>query len=274
VIGDGFEVGFSRGSGVIRRATAGGHAVLLSGPSLHILPADPAANDVPAPEGWTLNSFDVDAAGDRAVVSVRGGYPDLVGTYRTTVDASGEIVATYDFVYSGKALLAREIGLKLGLPENMDTLRWERNGEWTWYPEDHIGRNRGTAHAHADHPSSVPPKWAFALDDSMLGTNDFRSQKRNFTKASLIDKNGYGVALGSDGSQHVRAQLESDRIALHVNDWFGGTWSRDEWRHFGKGKQIAPGDRLQGTIRFRLLARKAAVDATASRRPVRDHRPQ
>ena len=85
-----------------------------------------------------------------------------------------------------------------------------------------FGRNQGVAKARSGHRSTVPPEWPFAQDDSPMGTNDFRSSKRNFLSASLCDAAGFGVMFSSDGSQHFRSAIESDRIAAYVNDWFGG----------------------------------------------------
>ncbi|HVX67785.1 MAG TPA: glycoside hydrolase family 2 TIM barrel-domain containing protein [Bryobacteraceae bacterium] len=259
VVGRGFELGFDRATGTIRRATANGRAVLYQGPALHILPAEPFRPQFPSAEAWKLSEpLEIERGDDRVVLVARGKYPDLEGSFRTTIEASGEITVDYDFGYSGAELQARETGIRLGLPLTEDTLEWERKGEWNYYPADHIGRLRGSAKAHANHPAAVPPAWPFAQDDTPLGTNDFRSTKRNFLTASFKDANGYGIALSSGGSAHLRAILESDRIAVHVNDFFGGMYSRDEWRQYGAGRKLAPGTRLQGTLKFHFVSGKTA----------------
>ena len=58
--------------------------------------------------------------------------------------------------------------------------------------------------------------------------------------------------------QHVRAEVQSDRIALHVNDWYGGTHSGLwEWTsNYGEGKAVNPGDTIQPTVRLRLAELK------------------
>ena len=52
-----------------------------------------------------------------------------------------------------------EIGLAFSVPNDCDLLRWQRNGEWSVYPADHIGRNLGETHAFATHGNQVPPTW-------------------------------------------------------------------------------------------------------------------
>jgi len=92
-------------------------------------------------------------------------------------------------------------------------------------------------------------------DDSPMGTNDFRSTKRNIDHAAITSSDGTGLYIESNGEQHLRASVESDRIAVFLNDWFGGTASQaDEWvQNYGAGRVVKPHDRLQGVLRLRLL---------------------
>jgi len=62
------------------------------------------------------------------------------------------------------------------------------------------------------------------------------------------------VLVLSDGRQHARATVETDRISLHINDWCGGTnagwW---EWEHnYGKGRLLKKGDRIREIVRLRF----------------------
>jgi len=92
-----------------------------------------------------------------------------------------------------------------------------------------------------------------------MGTNDFRSTKRNLQSASITSEGGYGLAIVSNGEQHLRASAETDRIALFINDWFGGTgaiaWG--EWSlNYGKGHLLRTHDQAQGNLHFRILSGK------------------
>ena len=49
----------------------------------------------------------------------------------------------YEFTYKGPDLWVREIGLDFELPLTFDKLSWDRNAEYSYYPDDHIGRPRG-----------------------------------------------------------------------------------------------------------------------------------
>ena len=87
-----------------------------------------------------------------------------------------------------------------------------------------------------------------------MGSNDFRSTKRNVLWTALRHQGGTGVLVLSDGRHHARATMETDRISLHINGWYGGTnagwW---EWEHnYGKGKLLKKGDHIQETVRLRF----------------------
>lgn len=93
-----------------------------------------------------------------------------------------------------------------------------------------------------------------------MGTNDFRSTKRPFTRALLVGSDGYGLSITSDGCQHLRAMVRPDHIAVHVLDWFGGTASRvPEWcMNYGKDRLLKTYDERKATLRLQLFSKEVA----------------
>ncbi len=88
-----------------------------------------------------------------------------------------------------------------------------------------------------------------------MGSNDFRSTKRHVLWAALRCLRGPGILFASDGAGHARASVETDRISLHGNAWFGGTnvgwW---EWVHnYGRGRPIKKGERIEAEGVFRIV---------------------
>jgi len=156
----------------------------------------------------------------------------------------------------------RQWGLVFTLPREFDGLKWVRDAQWRWYPDDHIGRPVGSARADAvarrliEEPGkALTGPWA--LDANMLGTNDFRSTKGSIRQASLSARDGRGFqVVSSDASQSVRAWVEGDRIRLLVagfntggNDHFFDTHYAAERRPLKKGATISSS--------FRLVLRKS-----------------
>ena len=94
------------------------------GAMLHIAPADPTVEEPVITEAeFRIPPLEVETPAERVVVTARGHYPKLKGTYRTVIESSGEMSVTYDFAYSGEDLIAREVGLQFGLPLTDDTLQ-------------------------------------------------------------------------------------------------------------------------------------------------------
>jgi len=248
--GDSFEIAFDGANGRIRRALIDWHSVLYGTPKLHVLPIQATLQEFPIFESWRLTKpIEIHAAGDNYEVIESGTYQDLSGELRFVVSPEGGVRVSYEFTYTGSDVRAREVGLQIGVPAWCDKLQWRRRGEWSVYPDDHIGRNDGVAMAHAAGPQAVPPTQSFAQDDTPLGTNDFRSTKRNFIYASLTDKDGYGLGIEAIGSQHLRAMVSDDMIKVNVNDWFGGVaataWG-EWWQNYGQGREIRQDDPNQG----------------------------
>lgn len=249
-IGDNFEVAFDGANGRIRRALIDRHSVLYQTPKLHVLPIESTLQEFPIFETWRLTKpLQVRQEDNGYEVIETGTYRDFAGEVSFRITSEGRIRVNYEFTYTGTDTRAREIGLQFGVPLWCDKLQWRRVGEWSVYPDDHIGRNDGVAMAHAPGPQPVPPTQPFALDDTPLGTNDFRSTKRNFVFASLTDKEGYGVGIEAVGSQHLRASVDPDLIEVNVNDWFGGTgavaWG-EWWQNYGQGLELRPDDPNEG----------------------------
>lgn len=255
-IGDNFEIAFDGANGRIRRALIDGHSVLYGTPKLHVLPIEATVEEFPLLETWRLTKpVDIRPVHDGYEVVETGSYRDFAGELRFLVTPRAGLHVSYDFRYHGTDTRAREVGLQLGVPLWCDKLEWHRRGEWTVYPDDHIGRNDGLAMAHAAAPQTVPPKQPFALDDTPMGTNDFRSTKRNFVYASLTDKDGYGIGIEAIGKQHLRASVGDDLIDVNVNDWFGGVaavaWG-EWWQNYGTGRELRPDDPNQGEAHNQL----------------------
>ncbi|MEP0767447.1 MAG: hypothetical protein HRF45_13035, partial [Fimbriimonadia bacterium] len=263
ITGDGFDLAIGKGApgsyghmgGRLRRCTVDGETVLLELPSLHVLPTGRPLAPLLDERSWRLSSLSVSPEGAGVRIRIEGEYQDLKGGYDYLVQPNGEVECSAEFIYSGPDILAREVGLRLSVPRDCDTLDWERRAEWTDYPEDHIGRPRGSSLAFRKSGDGVPPERPWSWDNTPLGCNDFRSTKRSVYWASLRAEGDQGVAVLSDGTQSVRAMVEPDRITLHILQWSGGTGARLwEWtQNYGEGSRLATGDIIRVHAKLRLL---------------------
>ncbi len=254
VIGGSFELAIDRDSGLLRRAVAFGDPVLVELPSLHVLVSSRPFADLPDRSTWHVRRTDVRMDGELAIVEVDGSYEHFDGRYQLSIEPSGAITAAARFRYDGPELFAREIGQRLALPREFDTLDWSRRAEWGVYPVDHVGRPLGRARAFYAHACERPPIWPWSQDDSPLGSNDFRSTKRHVDWAVLSRPSGTALEIVGRDEQSARAMVESDRVALFALDHYGGTGARlGEWEsNYGRGRSLKGGETIESVVRFEL----------------------
>src|SRR5215469_3544594 len=253
--GDGFTLGVTGELGLLRYAVADADNMLYGQPQIHIVPIhySPA---FPTSSSWSLDRpVDISQNGGVISITAQGHYPNLVGSYNTVVTPEGDVTISYDFEYTGPQIDAQEVGFRFEVPSRLDRLGWTRKGDWTWYPAGHIDAITGDVRAHSDKPAFTKPDWPYAEDDSPMGSNAFRSTKRDILSAELKEESGHGWQIQSDGSQSLRAAIESDRIAVYVNDWYGGTPAQigEYLENYGPGKLLRTGEHISSTVHLQLL---------------------
>lgn len=267
VEGNGFGFYFSSETGLLLEASKDGEVLLTGGPILH----------VPYLMLGTWQASKVQTAMEEgaAVIRVSGSYAkplggggawdqeickgaddskvmDVTFTIRILPDAAFVTRCRVDRLY---VPLPREIKLRVGVDAGgldelgiayvaapgMDTLSWDREGRYTVYPPDHIGRLSGTASRYSKGSRfGEEPEfpWAQEMKNYILngfydvdykGTADFRSLKENIYTAALDRENGKACIMAlSDGSSHVRAEvLEPEEYLISDRDervHYHGTW--------------------------------------------------
>ena len=229
VQGEHFEWAFDRKTGLIKKGAYDGKTVIAGGPVLTVTPLKPE-KDVPLPQkdwpepynvnctNWIAKDVKVSQKNNTIILQIDGTYDEASGLYTMQIDGDGRLNINYSFVYQIDAN-PREIGVTFAIDSEYSALAWKRRAQWTYYPEDHIGRAHGESKAfRGDKWSTVEkyirPPWPWSLDSTSGGTNDFRSTKRNILWAFLKNHDGTGIKVLSDGHQSVRAHVDSDHINL------------------------------------------------------------
>ena len=232
---------------------------------------------------WELSSFEAKQTDPGAQVIIRGGYRDtLTMEWRILIEGDGSFVTEYTIEQVFKEL-PRQIKLRVGVDgggldelgvsylaaPGMDMLSWKRkqipDREWgySWYPEDHISRNKGTARRFSmGNVWGEQPRvsWGQDMRDDILfgrfdaeysGTNDFRSTKEDVEEACLYsEEKGIGIKVMGEAScpAHIRAEVvdpeewkipDTDERIRYTGTWYSvedkkesdhGTemWSREK----------------------------------------------
>lgn len=233
---------------------------------------------------WKATSVEAKHKEGKVDISVSGKYKEAAGRFFLRFTSDGELRVHYDFklnevlmqhpptpamakdwltvgMEAGK-LRPRQLGLVFDLPREMDTLAWRRKAQWTYYPDNHIGRPVGHAKAFSGAPVCLgspfyrsQPAWPWSQDCFPAGSNDFRSTKHNIYEASLTGEGaGAGVRVLSDGSQHVRAWIDGDLARMLVADVScEGCLVRYFRERILPSPQLKPGDHVTGAVRLEVL---------------------
>ena len=272
-----------RKTGQIKKAEIDGQAILIGGPVLMVLPfgkgkCEPTFSDETPPfndtcSQWKADEVTAKQTTEGAEIQVKGQYKEASGAYTMLIKNTGQLMVSYNFTYQQKPEPTehmwndepdppsyRQMGIVFDLPKSCDTLNWQRNALWTVYPEDHIGRPEGQAKAFRDakwpiiKPHTEPP-WPWSLDSNALGTNDFRSTKRNIIWACLKNVDGYGIFVRSNGKQSTRCYVDDDRIRLLVAGHSTGGRDGLSFGHLGEEqKPLKIGSVLEDTVQLELVS--------------------
>lgn len=266
ISGNGFLCEVNRATGQIVSLKKGSKEILNGGPWLMALPLTgggcypnhnantPLYNDLCSE--WKATSTTARKEGNSVVITVEGSYKEFAGNYTLTVNANGELSVSYHFDALAD-VNPRQWGLVFSAPRSYDQLFWRRKGMWSVYPEDHISRPVGKADLfYAGLPSTVNPRlkpsWSWSLDANELGSNDFRSTRRNIWYAGLTDETGSKVTVRSNGEQHWRSWLHKDNVCFLVADFVtAGNEMFLEGYYASYRKPVKQGDTIQGTVVLR-----------------------
>ncbi|MHC5004888.1 MAG: glycoside hydrolase family 2, partial [Planctomycetota bacterium] len=171
---------------------------------------------------------------------------------RLTIDYEWTLLADVD---------PRQWGISLEVPMGQGRLRWSRDAEWTTYPDDHIGRPQGAATpAGITTPAGRWPDHPWSLDASPRGSNDFRATRRNVRHVSLVDAEGVGVGLASEGRHASRCWVDDDRIRWLIAGFDHPGAERFLRRHVAAhDRPLRRGDRISDAVALEVL-RGATAD--------------
>ena len=208
-------------------------------------------------KGWTVSAIGAKKENEDVLVNVAGRYQDFEGSYQIRVNANGELSVTYEF----KSLIdvnPRQWGMVFETPQGFDKVFWRRDGLWNVYPNDHISRPVGEALSfYEEVPTHIDPRvkptWAWSKDHNELGSNDFRSTRRNIWYAGLVNKSGAKVTVRSDGKQHWRSWVNKDKVCFLVADFVSPGDEMFLGGHYAPyRKPIKIGDKVNGTVTIRV----------------------
>ena len=263
--GDGFEIPFSKETGLICNATSKGQVIIEKGPFLHL---DINLNHLTGAEvrksarkfltsdsDWKKQSLTYTRKEGAVEVALSGFYQDVQTDILIRISPAGEMNVSYVVAGQPNGYL-RETGLSFYLPERLDYLQWERKGMWSCYPEGALAGNTGETSLY--NPKQVRygenPAQPWLADThnyyywADAGTNCDRpltqmakGMKENIYRYTLSATGG-GAGLtvcSSDASLACRTSKRGDgQLMLYINN----RWDYPEiaWGNYCKTLEVVP----------------------------------
>ena len=263
--GDGFEIPFSKETGLICNATSKGQVIIEKGPFLHL---DINLNHLTGAEvrksarkfltsdsDWKKQSLTYTRKEGAVEVALSGFYQDVQTDILIRISPAGEMNVSYVVAGQPNGYL-RETGLSFYLPERLDYLQWERKGMWSCYPEGAFAGNTGETSLY--NPKQVRygenPAQPWSADthnyyywadagancDCPL-TQMAKGMKENIYRYTLSATGG-GAGLtvcSSDASLACRTSKRGDgQLMLYINN----RWDYPEiaWGNYCKTLEVVP----------------------------------
>lgn len=231
VQGKGFEIPFSKRTGLIERAKVGGETLIEKGPFLniyvnlnHLSGAEvrKIANYFTlSDKEWQKRDFSVH--GDEKCVHVK-----LSGTYRkASVDFDIQITPegkmNIDYIVSDIPNgFLRESGLSFYLPSTMDSLAWHRNGYWDYYPENDFAGNKGSVPLYNSHQAAYGNKpvqsWQMDSHEYYYWADAGTNCRQPLTRwAKGMKENCFYYILSTKGEHKLSVVSTDASVACRIN---------------------------------------------------------
>lgn len=208
--------------------------------------------------GFALQAVSSAIGADGSItLTVSGNYTEANGTYTYLFRENQPVRLSYSFTMK-TALNRRQTGVAFDFPADFNELSWRRNARWTDYPEDHIGRPEGTAQFYyADGKDAIEigpreqPTAPWSHDNTVYGSNDFRSTKEDIRRARLRSATAsFNVFADGDGTHIHAIRLGSVTRASVLNHTNAG------YERFLRGmaswhySNLSVGSQLSGVVEF------------------------
>lgn len=258
VTGDTFKIIFDKVTGLIKNGEVKGQQVITGGPFLNMGTTKPGS--------WSLGTIKASTEGDKVLISISGTYGAVGCDFVLAIDGAGLIKTTY--TVKNPPASYSEMGVAYNVVSSADRITWDRKGIWSAYPDEHIGRNTGTAFKTGlERVYGQKPTWNWEQDTQTFylfgkndsgsrGSNDFRSTKTEINYASLLLKDSnYRLTAESNGKDCFRAAINDDgTIRFNVNNFIN---ENGGWGNVKRNTKISSG--YTNSINVRLTDADSAV---------------
>lgn len=257
-----YEWHFQKTTGRINKASLNGKTIITDGPGFMLIPLSTGPCNTehkadieplnPISQNWKLGKLSVIDSLGGVSIKVEGSWDDAGGKIVYLIDETGKMTISYSLICKVD-INPRQWGLLFALPNKYENLTWSRKGQWSYYPDNHIGRSSGSAVPFGPLGKEIKigqePDWEWRYDRNKMGSNDFRATRDNIYYASLRDQSGLGIMIISDGSDAFRSFVENGEIKFLVAPFSTGGGDMFFSTHLtSERRPLKPGSKLNAKI--------------------------
>ncbi|MEN8247750.1 MAG: glycoside hydrolase family 2 TIM barrel-domain containing protein [Bacteroidota bacterium] len=184
-------------------------------------------------KNWQMKEFYYEESDNSVAVTIKGEYEKLSSvSFKIKISSNGEIEVAYQIENMPQEYI-RELGIKFELENKIDSIGWERNPYWSYYPDDHLSARKGTTRLYAQEQKiyrADPQKsWnedskSFYYDgienEVLQGqlTNKARATKENIYNYELYDGGLPIISVVGNGDISCRIAKHNNKIKLFANN--------------------------------------------------------
>lgn len=274
VTGNGFTIPFNKKTGLMENVTSHGKTVIRQGPFLNLdlnvshktgpEVREKASNYIVNDNDWSLTSFGYTHNDNKAYFSIEGKYLGTSLKMNICLYASGEMTIDYRTEGEPNGWL-REAGLKFHIADTFTAVEWQRDGYWSWYPENSFAGNKGKAPLYNNRKVEYGQKpeqdWNMDTHNYYYFADRGAVCNRPLTnQAKGMKENIYSYRLTSSDSQTaIEVESHDASMACRINKtgddllilYANNRWDYPEiaWGDYCKALEVTP---VYGTVRIKL----------------------
>lgn len=189
-----------------------------------------------------------------AIITTHESYVNQLET-QIKIVFDGKTIHTFMLPIGEGSLLDQvgQLGVKYTLMSGIESIDWHRTGLYSVYPENHIGRNEGTAYLRRENASAIvdeygiKPEWNWAYDmadyflfkdeehKNHIVTNDFRTKRNNILDYTIhfTDSSRLCVTPISDGiGAFTEYESDGEKEAAQLQLTFGAYYPGLGWGNY------------------------------------------
>ncbi|MFC2096897.1 glycoside hydrolase family 2 TIM barrel-domain containing protein [Bacteroidota bacterium] len=184
-------------------------------------------------KNWQFKDISYEKTDKSVFIFITGNYDNsLAVEFKIIVSSNGKILIQYQIENLPQEFI-REIGIKFEINDAIDSLSWKRNSYWSYYPSNHLSRQKGTIALYSNEQKTYrnKPDKSWNLDSKSFYyegienelqkkklTNIAKSTKEKIREYNLYKNMQDVFSVIGNGNVGCRIAKAESKILLFINN--------------------------------------------------------